>query len=129
MCLSITLISSIANVSSRPDNHHNHKSFQLASTSRSPILSHSPSRFQAFSHFIFFTKILLCSSCKCSKMHKFYFCNSTIKINSPFKYIFADVWCPSPEISMDGFQFYPIYVYYYTKCIWFFRYIHYISQI
>lgn len=116
----MAFISQISNLSSSPLYHHHRNCFQLASTSWSPVLTHSSSSFQLLAISSSLEKSFFCNSCKCSKMHRFPFYNSTIKSNAPLEYIYSDVWGPLPEISIDGFQYYLIFVDHYTKYIWFF---------
>ena len=70
---------------------------------------------------ISFTEDHLCSfSYNCrhiNKSHMLPFAKSSITSSSPLNIIFSDVWT-SPVSSSDGFHYYVIFVYHYTKYIW-----------
>lgn len=62
-------------------------------------------------------KNFFCNSCKCNKMHKTPFHNSSIQSSAPLEYIYYDIWGIAPEVSIDGYQYYLIFVDQYTKYI------------
>ena len=60
-----------------------------------------------------------CNSCNINKSHKLPFAKSSITSSSPLDVIFSDVWT-SPISSSDDFLYYVIFVYHFTKYIWFY---------
>ena len=53
------------------------------------------------------------------KSHKIPFSSSTLTSSHPLELLFSDVWT-SPIFSVDGFQFYVIFVDHYTWYIWYY---------
>ena len=60
---------------------------------------------------------LSCNSGNINKSHKLHFSKSSITSASSLDVIFSDVWT-SPFSFYDGFHYYVVYVYHYTKYIW-----------
>ena len=60
-----------------------------------------------------------CNVCSCNKSHKIPFSSSTLTSSHPLELLFSDVWT-SPIFSIDGFQYYVIFVDHYTRYIWYY---------
>ncbi|PKU86422.1 Retrovirus-related Pol polyprotein from transposon TNT 1-94 [Dendrobium catenatum] len=60
----------------------------------------------------------VCISCNVSKSHKQTFARSISVCNKPFQLVHSDVWGPSPSLSFNGFRFYVIFVYDFTRFMW-----------
>ena len=60
-----------------------------------------------------------CNVCSCNKSHKITFSSSTLTSSHPLELLFSDVWT-SPISSIDGFQYYVIFVDHYTRYIWYY---------
>ena len=58
-----------------------------------------------------------CTFCNWNKSHKLPFAKSSITSSSPLDVIFYNVWT-SLISSSNGFNYYVIFVYHYTKYIW-----------
>ncbi|OMO94717.1 Integrase, catalytic core [Corchorus capsularis] len=65
-------------------------------------------------------KNFLCTACQCSKSHKLSFALSSLTSSRPLETIYSDVWVPAPQISMDGFSYYIIFVDHYTRYTWYY---------
>ena len=61
--------------------------------------------------------IFSCTSCNINKSHKLPFAKLSITASSPLNIIVFDVWT-SPISSSECFNYYVIFVDYYTKYIW-----------
>ncbi|CAN1180046.1 Retrovirus-related Pol polyprotein from transposon RE2, partial [Linum perenne] len=61
-----------------------------------------------------------CDACLSNKSHKLPFSVSTLTSSRPFDLLFSDVWGPTPKPSIDGFQYYLIFVDHYTRYTWFY---------
>lgn len=61
-----------------------------------------------------------CESCKCNKMHKVPFSESSVTSSAPLELLYSDVWGPAPVCSMEGFKYYLIIVDHFTKYVWLF---------
>lgn len=59
------------------------------------------------------------NACSNNKSHKLPFSTSTLHSSSPLEIIFSNVWT-SPVYSIDGYKYYVIFVYHYTRYIWFY---------
>lgn len=59
-----------------------------------------------------------CNSCHINKSHKLPFSVSSIKTTTPLELIFSDVWGPSPITSVNGFQYYLVFVDHFTRYSW-----------
>ena len=59
-----------------------------------------------------------CKHCLAGKMHQLPFPASTNKVTAPFQLVHADLWGPAPSVSLNGFRFYLVLVYEYTKFTW-----------
>ena len=57
-----------------------------------------------------------CNACSCNKSHKIPFSSSTLTSSHLLELLFYDVWT-SPVSSVDGFQYYVIFVDHYTRYI------------
>ena len=57
-----------------------------------------------------------CNACSCNKSHKIQFSSSTLTSSHPLELLFSDVWTSSVS-SVDGFQYYVIFVDHYTRYI------------
>lgn len=70
-------------------------------------------------HYLPFTKSVdfNCDACKCVKSHKLPFIESSLSSTAPLELIYSDVWT-SPVLSFDGFKYYVIFVYHFTKYVW-----------
>lgn len=53
-----------------------------------------------------------CNACSCNKSHKILFSSSILTLSHLLELIFSDVWT-SPIYSVDGFQYYVIFIDYY----------------
>lgn len=53
-------------------------------------------------------------------MNKLPFSTSSMTSNAPLELIHSDIWGPSPISLMDGFTYYLLFVYHYTKYTWLF---------
>ena len=51
-----------------------------------------------------------CDACKLRKIHQESFPSIAIKTNKPLQLIHSDVWGPSPNISIEGYRFYLLFV-------------------
>ena len=51
-----------------------------------------------------------CDTCKLGKIHQESFPSIAIKTNKPLQLIHSDVWGPSPNISIEGYRFYLLFV-------------------
>jgi transposase InsO family protein len=51
-------------------------------------------------------------------MHQLPFPASTNKVTAPFQLVHADLWGPTPSVSLNGFRFYLVLVDEYTKFTW-----------
>ena len=60
-----------------------------------------------------------CNACSCNKSHKISFSSSTLTSSHPLELLFSDVWT-SHVSSIDGFQYYIIFVDHYTWYIWYY---------
>ena len=60
-----------------------------------------------------------CNVCSCNKSHKIPFSSSTLTSSHPLELLFFDVWT-SPVSSIDGFQYYVIFVDHHTRHIWYY---------
>jgi len=65
------------------------------------------------------SKDFVCNACHCNKSHKLPFSVSSLLSHNPLELIFSNVWT-SPLLSIDGFKYYVIFVYHFTKYIWFY---------
>ena len=63
---------------------------------------------------------LYCNVYNCNKSYKIPFNVSSLRSNSPLELIYSDVWGRSPIPSLNGFNYYVIFVDHYTKYIWLF---------
>lgn len=59
-----------------------------------------------------------CDSCLSSKSHRLPFGVSSLSCTFPLEIIYTDVWGPAPFVSFDNFQYYVIFVDYFTKYTW-----------
>ena len=57
-----------------------------------------------------------CNAWSCNKSHKIPFSSSTLTSSHPLELLFSDVWTSSVS-SVDGFQYYVIFVDHYTRYI------------
>ena len=60
----------------------------------------------------------MCHSCLCNKSQRLPFGESSLESRGPLDLIYTDVWGPSPIQSIDGFNYYVIFVDHFTKYIW-----------
>ena len=60
-----------------------------------------------------------CNACSCNKSHKIPFSFSILTSSHPLELLFSNVWT-SPVSSVDGFQYYVIFVNHYTQYIWYY---------
>ncbi|KAM0987670.1 hypothetical protein ACFX2I_011694 [Malus domestica] len=62
----------------------------------------------------------LCSSCAMGKCSKLPFPYVSYSSSKPLELLHTDIWGPSPVSSVQGFQYYIIFVYDFSKYCWFF---------
>ena len=60
----------------------------------------------------------VCSLCLCNKSHRLPFGESTLQSRAPLDLLYTDVWGPSPVQSVDGYNYYVIFVDHFTTYIW-----------
>ena len=59
-----------------------------------------------------------CVHCLHGKMHKLPFPSSRFVASAPFELVHTDLWGPAPLTSINGFQYYVIFVDHYTRFTW-----------
>jgi hypothetical protein len=60
----------------------------------------------------------LCQACAVSKIHKLPFSLSACYASGPLDLICSDVWDPAPIPSNDGFPYYVLFFYHFSKYTW-----------
>lgn len=60
---------------------------------------------------------LHCQSCAINKFHKLTFGNISFVATKPLQLLYSDVW-GAVHKSIDGFQYYVVFVDYYSKYVW-----------
>ncbi|OMO73140.1 Integrase, catalytic core [Corchorus capsularis] len=65
-------------------------------------------------------KDFVCTACQCSKSHKLPFHLSSLSSSRPLELLYSDIWGPSPQISIDGYSYYIIFVDNFTRYTWFY---------
>ncbi|KAC9592594.1 hypothetical protein E3N88_45594 [Mikania micrantha] len=58
-----------------------------------------------------------CDACSLNKSHKLPFGENSFKVSKPLELVYSDVWGPV-KISNDGYQYYVIFVDFFSKYIW-----------
>ena len=58
---------------------------------------------------------MFCDACKLGKLHQESFPSIAVKTNKPLQLIHSDVWGHFPNISIEGYRFYLLFVDYFSR--------------
>ena len=61
---------------------------------------------------------MFCDACKLGKIHQESFPSVAVKTNKPLQLIHLDVWGPSPNIFIEGYWFYLLFVDDFNRFCW-----------
>ena len=61
-----------------------------------------------------------CNHCLYGKMHNISFPNSQFKASAPFELVHFDLWGPAPNLYVNGFKYYILFVDHYSRFSWIF---------
>ena len=64
-------------------------------------------------------KFFYCDACSLNKIHKLPFGENSFKVSKPLELVYSDVW-GQVKISNDGYQYYVIFVDFFSKYTWFY---------